>query len=214
MAEHWRTGPLAEAGLRFLGMVAPDVPLIPPTTAAFAGHFPLPEGRFDAVSVEFDDPHLRDRCNAEWHRLCSDGGLVAAGGSAAARDGGFLVAVLRTDDDGRRVWWWARVGLDEPWDIIGAGAASGALGAGWCHPGFVMLSADGRNVVRGDEGQSSVEIVLVRDPQRVPRLREHGARTAGQAYTDPFTRAAIERWLAATADDADDADGAGDTGSG
>ncbi|MDH6119508.1 hypothetical protein ABH930_004265 [Kitasatospora sp. GAS204A] len=179
------------AGLDYLGMVDPGVPLIPPALATLVSSCSEEDGIL-ARSVESGDPQLIEKVNSEWYRISSGGGLFGV------ENPEFLVAVNRFGDTLPRVWWWAKVKLADRWDIAGDGAASGILGNGPGHPAFVMLSLDGNVVVRGDRGEEWVDCVLLRNPQRVGMLRQHGQWLVERPRTDEFTRAALERWLSST----------------
>ncbi|MCQ4045921.1 hypothetical protein ACFOSC_17120 [Streptantibioticus rubrisoli] len=179
---------LADAGLTLLGMIDPATPLIPPTLATFASSCPE-EGGVSFVTVSSAEPRLPEVANFEWHRLSREGGLFGEDNAD------FLVAVNCADANSPKIWQWAKVRLSDDWDIVGAGAASGVLGNGACHPAFVMLSLDGNVIVRGDEGETSLDFTLVRDPHRNQTLRRRGEWMASRPRTDEFTRAALERWL-------------------
>ncbi|GAA3125464.1 hypothetical protein [Streptosporangium carneum] len=179
---------LAEAGLIFMGMVAISDPLIPPDLATRASSC-FSEELTLAESVYLDDPLLLEKANREWYRMSREGGLFGEG------ERKFLVAVNCADGDSPQIWWWAKAELSDPWDIMGAGAASGALGAAHSYPGFVMLSLDGDVIVRGDRGEVSIDLTVVREPHRLPIFLRHGEWLAAWPDTDEFTRAALKRWL-------------------
>jgi hypothetical protein len=181
---------LAEAGLRFIRAVDVAEPLIPPTLATFATSLETAD-LHSAESIMFDDPELWAEANAAWFRLARDGGLFG-------EDRRFLVAIRQAVDDSAPDFWWASVELLDSWDVIGkdGGAASGLLGPAANRPAFVMLSADGRVVLRVDSGETAVDLILVRDPERVALFREHGSWQATRPRTTDFRRAALQRWLA------------------
>ncbi|MEV0253731.1 hypothetical protein AB0H82_05560 [Streptomyces sp. NPDC050732] len=86
-------------------------------------------------------------------------------------------------------------------DIAGAGAEARVTGRGAGHIDFAMLSLDGTVVVRGVEGEEWTDCVLLKDPHRLPSMRELGARMAASPETPQETREALERWLRHTAVD-------------
>jgi hypothetical protein len=184
---------LGGAGLRFVRMVDVSDPLIPPTLGSFATS--LSAGDLtSAESISFDERNLWEKANSAWLRIARDGALFEQSRPT------FLVAVRTADDGPASDFWWAEVELQDRWDVIGkdGSAASGVLGAGAERPGFVMLSTDGRVLFRVDSGETTIDLILVRDPERVTLLREHGLWMAQWRGTTEFNRAALQRWLART----------------
>ncbi|WP_102923978.1 hypothetical protein [Streptomyces noursei] len=193
MDESRLTESLAEAGLKYRGVIDPATPLIPPNLAGFANSCPAEE----VADVEYlmsEDPQLLEKANSGWYRLAREGGLFAA------RDPEFLLAVDCAEPDEPRLWRWARVSLSDQWDIAGAGAATGILGNGSGHPAFVMLSLDGESIVRAQQGETSTEFVLVREPHHVQFFRNLAAQMLRWPDTTEPSKAAIERWLTAAAE--------------
>ncbi|MFE0464181.1 hypothetical protein ACFW1A_33500 [Kitasatospora sp. NPDC058965] len=177
---------LGSAGLTYLGLVDPTEPLIPPDLAGFIVNCD-DAYVFFADGVDLDDPRLAARLNESWRRGAEAAGLL--GGAP------FLLGVAQGAGAGSGHRTWARVTLTEPWDL--AGAPPGPLGHGPGRPTFVMLSADGEGILRMSYGEVMGECTVVRGPARVPVLRAHAERMLGRARLDPFTRSAVERWLAA-----------------
>ncbi|HEX6686814.1 MAG TPA: hypothetical protein VF062_28875 [Candidatus Limnocylindrales bacterium] len=178
---------LSAAGLLYLELADPDAPLIPPLLATFANATPPCEVRQVAM-LSMDLPDLPARANEAWMRLSREGKLFAED------DRQFHVGLDTGEVADAQTWRWVRVKLMDEWDIMGAGAA-GPLGNGSCRPGFVMLSLDGKVIVRGDTWEGQIGCVLVTDPCRAEPFRQHGARTAEWRTTPPWEKAAIRRWL-------------------
>ncbi|QEU97187.1 hypothetical protein CP970_08235 [Streptomyces kanamyceticus] len=144
------------------------------------------------MSVESDAPDLRERLNHEWYMLSADQGLFQPDAPEfllAVGDGG------TAHPDSLR---WARVALTVDCDLAGAGAEAGVTGRGTGHPDFAMLSLDGTVLVRGAKGEEWTDCVLLRNPHRLPSLRELGTRMAASPETPQATRDALERWLSHT----------------
>ncbi|MEU6994514.1 hypothetical protein ABZ953_28135 [Streptomyces sp. NPDC046465] len=168
---------LAESGLRYLGLADPTAPLLPPCLAFFADAVET-GGEEWAVSVESDDPDLRESVNHQWYMLGADQGLFQRDAPE------FLLAVgdgesATAPSDSLR---WARVALTVDSDIAG-------------HLDFAMLSLDGNVVVRGVAGEKWTDCVLLKAPHRFPALRELGTRMAASPETRQGTREALQRWL-------------------
>src|ERR1700761_862069 len=156
---------LGRAGIIFRGFADQSAPLLPPVLASMAANFSLDTKGFDSFSVESGDPRVRDKANAEWYRISSTGNLF----DEASRE--FLVGVKIEENDGFGLWRWARAAIEDSWDVMGSGAAE-LLGNGPCLPGFIMMSLNGRTIVRGMVWETSIGAVAVRDPQDIPKFRE------------------------------------------
>ncbi|MBL1088607.1 MULTISPECIES: hypothetical protein [Streptomyces] len=63
-----------------------------------------------------------------------------------------------------------------------------------------MLSLDGNAIVRAQQGENSTEFVLVREPHHVEFFRKLTVQMSRWPDTTEPTKAAIERWLTATAE--------------
>ncbi|MFF3948061.1 hypothetical protein ACFYYN_24960 [Streptomyces sp. NPDC001902] len=176
-------GRLAPAGLVFLGLMAPEHRLIPPTLANAATGYPPAFGDWRRSVVGSDTPDFVDTANKGWFDLSREGGLFGD-------DREFLVAVEIDEGD----HWWARVRLDEPWDIVGAGSAA-ALGIGFGAPEFAMLSVTGDVIVCGRTGESSIGAVLVNGFSDLAGLRQLAEWKAGWRGTPQQEKAAARRWL-------------------
>ncbi|MFC8125241.1 hypothetical protein [Streptomyces sp. NPDC057302] len=188
MQEGELTKSLAEAGLKYLGMIDSAAPLIPPNLASFANSTAT-EGREIGIGLENDLPDLQKKANAEWYRLSTGEGLF----SAAAPE--FLLSVTDSAGESPHSLWWARVTLDAEWDLAGAGAAAGVTGAGWGHPEFVMLSVDGNVIARVSTGQEYTDCILLKNPHHIQTLRDFGADMAHWSHLPKSTRDAVARWL-------------------
>ncbi|MFI1766025.1 hypothetical protein ACH41H_28745 [Streptomyces sp. NPDC020800] len=140
------------------------------------------------MSIENDDPDFQQRVNHEWYMLCAHQGLFDT------QNPQFLIAV-RDESDQAGVAWWARVALQMDWDFAGAGAEARVSGCGWGHPEFVMLSIDGRVVVRGSQGEKWTDVVCVQDPHHIPSFRRLGVTLSESKSTPQETRDALARWL-------------------
>ncbi|WP_329109857.1 hypothetical protein OG792_13550 [Micromonospora sp. NBC_01699] len=181
---------LAGAGLKLL-----DVPgsgdELPVTAASLVTSCGPEHGRRDEV-VELGDPHLVEKANAGWFRLASEYGLFSQ-----SRE--FLLGVDFAGQDAAPILRWVRVQLQDDWDIMGAGAASGILGAGSGWPGFVMMSLDGEVIVGGTTWQRSIGSLAVRHPSRIQLVRDYVGRLIVNPRTASDVRAEGERWLSSTA---------------
>lgn len=174
---------LAPAGLILLGLMGPELPLIPPTLATLAPGYPPRSGAWPRSVVRTDVPDFVTRANDGWLDLSRKGGLFGD-------DREFLVAVEIREDD----WWWAHVKLAESWDIMGAGSAS-ALGSGFGVPEFAMLSLAGDVIVCGTAGESMIGSVLLNGFRDLTDLRELADWKASWPGTPQRERMAARRWL-------------------
>lgn len=188
MSESGLAKALSGCGLTLIGMADPDTPLIPPLLAGFATSTPPGAGRLVAM-LDLDEPDLSSVANAAWYSLCVDGGFFDTG------DPSFLIAVDCSSEDMPKMWRWATVQLSNPWDVMGAGAASGLLGNGHSRPAFVMLSLDGSTIVRGDTWQTQIGAVLVQDPHEHEPFWRQGERLSALSRTGDWEKKAIKRWL-------------------
>ncbi|MFK4071768.1 SMI1/KNR4 family protein [Streptomyces sp. NPDC029674] len=179
---------LAEAGLLYLGLVDVSVPLMPPCLA-FSADSVETGGQEWVVSVESDEPDLPERVNHGWYLLSADQGLFPRDAPE------FLIAVGGREAVPAEPLRWARVALTGRSDIAGAGAEARVTGCGAGHVDFAMLSLDGTVVVRGVEGEEWTDCVLLKDPHRLPAMRELGTRMASSPETPQETREALKRWL-------------------
>lgn len=177
---------LASAGLVYIEPVDAEAPLLPPGLATTATSYREGDG-WAGSGVDIDDPALIVNANAGWYRLAVEGGLIKGVGSE------FLVAVKRQNAELHQ--WWARVSLTEPWDIMGTGAASGALGIVAGHPAFAMSSLDGKVVMLGTTWESEIGCLLVRNPQRIGAYRQFLERKIDNPRTSASDREIIQRWL-------------------
>ncbi|MEY9934588.1 hypothetical protein ABH926_009256 [Catenulispora sp. GP43] len=176
---------LAVAGLRYRSMIDTTVPLLPPTLANLAPFSPADGEIPGGFQLEFDDPDLVERANTGWHEWCLKRGVFDE-----RRD--FLVAVRISDRD----YWWARVELDDPWDIMGAGAA-GILGIRRGFPRFTMMSLDGTAIISGTDWEIGVGCICALNPQDVPKFRAFVESWADLEPPASFHREAAIRWLEA-----------------
>jgi len=183
------TAKLASAGLVYIETVDGEASLLPPGLAATATSYREGDG-WAGAGVDVDDPALIANANAGWFRLAVEGGLFKGIGSE------FLVSVTRAEG-AEPNQWWARVSLAEPWDIMGAGAATGILGIVAGHPAFVMSSLDGTVVLRGTTWESEIGCLLVRNPHRIDAYRQFLERKITNPRTTDRDREVIQRWLAA-----------------
>ncbi|MFH8612145.1 hypothetical protein ACH4D5_32145 [Streptomyces sp. NPDC018029] len=141
------------------------------------------------MSVASDEPDLPEKVDHGWYLLSADQGLFPMD------DPEFLIAVGDREAVPPEPLRWARVALTGPSDIAGAGAEARVTGRGAGHIDFAMLSLDGTVVVRGVEGEEWTDCVLLKDPHRLPSMRELGARMAASPEVPQETREALERWL-------------------
>jgi hypothetical protein len=179
---------LARAGLAFHGWHTPDTPFLPPELAAAAFLFAGRKGRHWS-SIDFTDPDLAEKANADWYRVANDAGLFGED------DPRFLVGVLLNRDD--PVARWATVRLTVPWDVMGAGGETGMLGTAWCRPAFTMLSLDGNVIVRSDTTPAAVYTVGIRTPRDRARVMKFARTLAEGPYFRSASqlRAAVAAWL-------------------
>lgn len=144
------------------------------------------EGRRDRV-VKLDDPHCIEKFNADWYEMSTEFGLFSADrrflvSLSPAIDPVFDRAREEADDWEDPAWWervWGLVELSSDWDLAGAGAASGVLGAGYCTPGFAMSAVDGSVFVVGTVWQDSIGTAVLPEPYRSPTLQELARRSLG-----------------------------------
>ncbi|MFV2117438.1 hypothetical protein ACE14D_02930 [Streptomyces sp. Act-28] len=126
----------------------------------------------------YDTPRLVDRLNADWYDLAVSSGLL---------DGGrqFLVqlpqgtrthrASLQHMHSGCRSApaVWTRVRLLDRWDVMGRGAASAFLGVHAGHPGFAVMALDSSVYVIASTGETGVDVLAVRHPDRSENVLRH-----------------------------------------
>lgn len=185
---------LAKAGLCYLGPADASAPLMPPCLAFLADSVET-DGQEWAVSVESDEPDLQEKVDHGWYLLSADQRLFPMDNPE------FLIAVGDREAVPAEPLSWARVALTGHSDIAGAGAEARVTGRGAGHIDFAMLSLDGTVVVRGVEGREWTDCVLLKDPHRLPAMRELGTRMAASPETPQDTREALQRWLRHTAAD-------------
>ncbi|MGX1567171.1 hypothetical protein [Streptomyces sp. NPDC055506] len=152
---------LAVAGLRIVeGWTAPDG-LLPPTVTSQAPSVPSEDGRVEAM-LDFLDPQLHEKANADWYRLSVEGGLFSE------TDCRFLIALHPGQD---RLARWHCVELQSEWDIMGKGA-DGLLGSAPYRPEFSMLSLDGNVLCFATTWEHAISTSVLKAPHRSQVLRE------------------------------------------
>ncbi|BCL25108.1 hypothetical protein ACPCBX_25270 [Streptomyces tuirus] len=152
---------LAVAGLRIVeGWTAPDG-LLPPTVTSQAPSVPSEDGRVEAM-LDFLDPQLHEKANADWYRLSVEGGLFSG------TDCRFLIALHPGQD---RLARWHCVELQSEWDIMGKGA-DGLLGSAPYRPEFSMLSLDGNVLCFATTWEHAISTSVLKAPHRSQVLRE------------------------------------------
>nr|BFE57983.1 hypothetical protein GCM10020063_025090 [Dactylosporangium thailandense] len=174
---------LATAGLDVIAIADRAIRLLPPKAAGQAMSVPESEGSRWA-QVDIDDPHVRERSNADWYRLSIQSGLFDP-----ARPQ-FYLAVRFDEETGG----WARVELRPEWDLMGAGAA-GVLGSAWCRPEFAMLALDQSVLVCGTTWQWKIGTFVVPTPRRSSTLRRAVEGLAQSLYSSDGERVEAQRWL-------------------
>lgn len=144
------------------------------------------EGRSDRT-VKLDDPDRVAKFNSDWFEMATDLGLFSTKrrfmvSLSPAIDPVFAQAREETDNWEEPAWWesvWGLVELHSDWDLAGAGAASGVLGAGFGHPSFAMSAEDGSVFIVGTVWQDSIGIAAMPKPHCSPTLREVARRNMG-----------------------------------
>lgn len=179
-----------EAGLRVLG--PHDAPASLPVKAAWLiVSCTREDGRRDIV-VDREDPHLQEKANSAWVQLASDSGLFGD------ENGEFLLGVDWAEQGEAPVLRWSRVQLMDEWDVMGAGMKSGLLGARPLHPEFVMMSLDGKVVLRGTTWGKGIGLLTVSNVDRVPMIKSYVERLAANPRTSEYERTMAQGWLAAS----------------
>ncbi|MGW6448654.1 hypothetical protein [Lentzea sp. NPDC055074] len=178
-----------EASLRLIGIVGIETPLVPPRVAGLVFSCREPEV-VARESLRLADPQLVEKANEAWYRTSRGVGLLAD-------EGRFLVSFEQDRIGWPGARWWAEVELTGQWDVMGRGAASGMLGRGRGRPLFVAMSLDGNVLVGSDHGETDLQVVAVRHPERIAYLRGRAEFMLGRDHVDDFVKAGIRRWLGA-----------------
>ncbi|MFG2480511.1 hypothetical protein [Streptomyces fagopyri] len=154
-------------------------------------------------SHRYDTPRLVERLNADWYDLAVSSGLFDDRCE-------FLVQLPQGTRSHRAALQsmhgyhhpppalWTRIRLLGHWDIMGRGAASAFLGVHSGHPGFAMMALDGSVYVCASTGESGIDVLAVRHPDRsenVLRYLEWIARRDGP-YANREEKQCITDWLA------------------
>ncbi|GHH63903.1 hypothetical protein FHS35_005844 [Streptomyces umbrinus] len=188
--------PLWRAGLEVIPNAVPDGTM----------PFVLGYGAEDVTggfSHRYDTPRLVERLNADWYDLAVSSGLLDH-----RRE--FLVqlpqgtrthrAALRNMHDGSHTApaVWTRVRLLERWDIMGRGAASAFLGVHAGHAGFAMMALDTSVYVHASTGETGVDVLAVRHPDRSENILRHleWITLHDSPYVDREFKERIAVWLA------------------
>ncbi|MFE2540914.1 hypothetical protein [Actinacidiphila glaucinigra] len=181
---------LAAAGLRIVEEWTGPDGLVPPTVTGQAPSVPFEDDRVEAM-VDFLDPHLPEKANADWYRLAVEGGLFSE------TDRRFLVAIHPGPD---RLARWCCVELQSEWDIMGKGA-DGLLGSAPYRPEFRMLSLDGNVLCFATTWEHAISTSVLKAPHRSQVLRrwaegltDGSMDDMGEPDDTPLSVAA-RRWL-------------------
>ncbi|WP_181794246.1 hypothetical protein [Streptomyces sp. WELS2] len=190
--------PLRRAGLE----VIPNA--VPPGTMPFVRGYGA-EDVAGGFSHRYETSRLVERLNADWYDLAVSSGLFdhrreflvqLPQGTRSHR------AALRHMHSGSHApALWTRVRLLDRWDIMGRGAASAFLGVYSGHPGFGMMALDGSVYVCASTGETGINVLVVRHPDRSENVLRHLEWIA--RYDSPYAnheekqRAAV--WLASRA---------------
>ncbi|MGW5679573.1 hypothetical protein ACWEV4_31605 [Streptomyces sp. NPDC003860] len=192
--------PLRRAGLEVIPDAVPDgtVPLV-------FGYRPWEiSGGF---SHRYETPRLVERLNEDWYDLAVSSGLVDQRREFLVQlplDTRTHTSYLHDLHWGSRAvpFGWTRVRLLERWDVMGRGAASAFLGIRAGHPGFGMLALDSSVYVKCSTGQTGVDVVAVRHPDRsenVLQWLEHFASWSDARASERELQDRIAVWLASRA---------------
>ncbi|MEU3689820.1 hypothetical protein [Streptomyces narbonensis] len=178
---------LAAAGLLFVDEWTEPEGLIPAIVAGQAPSCPPSDGRVEAL-LDFLEPQLHEKANADWYRLAVEGGLFSE------TDRRFLLA-LQSEETERPQWFC--VELQSTWDLMGEGAA-GPLGSAPCRPEFRMVSLDGNVLVFATTWEHAISTSVLKAPHRSQVLRRWAEDVASGSldYPDePPLSPAARRWL-------------------
>ncbi|GAA4972952.1 hypothetical protein [Actinoplanes utahensis] len=175
---------LAVAGLTVLGEYNGSGTLVPALLTGQAPSCPAEE-RWSESTLDTTDPQLVEKANADWYRMSIEAGLFLA------TDRRFLLAHQAGEDEPSR---WICVELQNPWDIVGKGAA-GTLGSRSGCPEFRMLAMDGSVLACGTTNQTTIDIFLVKDPNRSEIFRLFASGLVSDEYLHPEDAAKIRDWL-------------------
>ncbi|MET8628681.1 hypothetical protein ABZW30_33895 [Kitasatospora sp. NPDC004669] len=158
----------------------------------------------DGFSRRYDTPQLVERLNADWYDLAVSSGLFDD-----RRE--FLVqlpqgtrshlAVLQRRHGYRAPVFWTRVRLLDHWDVMGRGAASAFLGVHSGHPGFAMMSLDGSVYVCASTGETGIDVLVVRHPDRSENILRHleWITRRDSPYANREEKQRVAAWLAGRA---------------
>ncbi len=191
--------PLRRAGLEVIPNAVPD------GTMPFVFGYRT-EDVVGGFSHRYDTPRLVERLNEDWYGLAVSSGLLDH-----RRE--FLVrlpqgtrthrAFLQDMHSGRRAapTAWTRVRLLDRWDIMGRGAASAFLGIHAGHPGFGMMALDSGVYVTASTGETGIDVLAVRHPDRSENILRYLERFARRdsPYSDRELKERIAVWLAGRA---------------
>ncbi|MEU9576949.1 hypothetical protein [Streptomyces chilikensis] len=154
----------------------------------------------------YDTPRLVERLNADWYDLAVSSGLFDHGREflvRLAQGARSHRAALRHLHDGDPApVLWTRVRLLDHWDVMGRGAASAFLGVRSGHPGFAMMALDGSVYIRASTGETGIDVLAVRHPDRSENVLRHLERST--RYDGPCPSREEKRrvavWLAGRAE--------------
>ncbi|MBW5482083.1 hypothetical protein [Streptomyces bambusae] len=183
-----REGQLALAGLSVQPAVAVPAGAVPPAVAGQMMSV-LPGDTRSEAWVDVEDPLLHEKANSDWYRLSVTNGLFKE------EDPTFFIALRPPGEEGPSRW--TCVTLQDPWDIMGKGAA-GILGSSYGRPEFLTLSRDGSVLCCGTTSQFSIGTVVVTSPERQEVLRRFARYLSIADIGHPESRAAAKRWLDST----------------
>ncbi|MFD9320061.1 hypothetical protein ACFWDQ_20685 [Streptomyces sp. NPDC060053] len=153
-------------------------------------------------SHRYDTPRLVERLNADWYGLAISSGLLdhrreflvqLPQGTRSHR-----AALHHTHYGNSAPTLWTRVRLLDRWDIMGRGAASAFLGVHSGHPGFAMMALDGSVYVSASTGETGIDVLAVRHPDRSENILRHLERITrhGSPYANREYAQRIAAWLA------------------
>lgn len=165
-----------------------------------------PEDIVGGFSHRYETPRLVERLNEDWYDLAVSSELLDQRREFLVRlpqgtrtHGAFLQDMHR----GRRAApaAWTRVRLLDRWDIMGRGAASAFLGIRAGHPGLGMMALDSSVYIRCSTGETSVDVLAVRHPDRSENVLRELERlaTRDSPYGDREVQERIAVWLSGRA---------------